>query len=963
MPEGVTDDKIMEGTISFTKIGQNSANPGQVMKWNGASWEPSDDYGVAGPLTEIFAIDGLTGGGSQGAVTVGIDFEGVTEDKLAPGSVNGDKIQSQTISFDNIAQNSAEAGQIMKWNGSGWIPDNDSTGSGGITVGTTVSGNTTGSVLQVVNTHTGAGQSSYAIEGQSMHNTFNDPYHYGVYGLVGNGANPFYDPFISHAGVFGGATEAGKQHLHGVVGTSHQGCGIYGYSVEGYAGYFNGPVKIEGGTVINGSLVVPGGQAGIGTPSPSRMLDVESSEAIDGIDINNTGDDGDPVIRYQLSGSTLFSLGIDDGDSDKFKIGTSSLGSNTAFTIDNLQNVGIGTVNPDEKLHINGRIKIVDGNVGVNKVLTSDLNGVGTWQDLPASIGGTGTSDYLPKFSNSTTLTSSIIYEGGSKGSGKDNSGNSNTDMENSGDIEKGGKAKDINIGIGTTTPKNKLDVEGSAAIGVSYSGTSAAPSNGLIVEGSVGIGTTSPQNKLDIEGSVVVGSTYSGTSTASTNGLLVEGETGIGTNDPDGKLHVVNTSDTTSFRVDDVEFDSSPFIVNKNGRVGIGTENPGSKLHVEGTIEVDQKIMANDIGGLEFATSDGTSHLFMDNSGLFGIGTSSPSASLEIETSYSSDGLCINNTFSDGDPYVRFQLSGSSKFTMGVDDSDGDKLKIGTTAVSTSTSLTINSSGNVGIKETSPTAKLHVEQTASADAFRVDDTSDDSTPFIIKSDGKVGIGTTTPTQKLDVSGTIKATSYVGDGSGLTGIGTGTGGVINTGSTTIGADSDANGSGEIALQTRGLTRMTIKNDGIVECTVLKLTGGGDIAEPFDITNNTIVEPGMVMSIDPENQGKLKLSDRAYDKCVAGVISGANNVNPGLVLEQEGTMASGEHPVALTGRVYCLAETSNGQIKPGDLLTTSEIPGYAMKVHDYDMARGAIIGKAMSSLKEDKGLVFILVTLQ
>jgi hypothetical protein len=48
-------------------------------------------------------------------------------------------------------------------------------------------------------------------------------------------------------------------------------------------------------------------------------------------------------------------------------------------------------------------------------------------------------------------------------------------------------------VGIGTTTPANKLDVEGEVAVGAGYSGTSVAPTNGMIVQGNVGIGTSGP--------------------------------------------------------------------------------------------------------------------------------------------------------------------------------------------------------------------------------------------------------------------------------------------------------------------------------------------------------------------------------------------------------------------------------------------------------------------------------------
>ena len=79
--------------------------------------------------------------------------------------------------------------------------------------------------------------------------------------------------------------------------------------------------------------------------------------------------------------------------------------------------------------------------------------------------------------------------------------------------------------------------------------------------------------------------------------------------------------------------------------------------------------------------------------------------------------------------------------------------------------------------------------------------------------------------------------------------------------------------------------------------------------------------------------------------------------------QEGTLADGKHPVALSGRVYVWVDASRHPVKPGDLLTTSATPGHAMKAANPQRAQGAVIGKAMTGLKSGKGLVLALITLQ
>lgn len=142
--------------------------------------------------------------------------------------------------------------------------------------------------------------------------------------------------------------------------------------------------------------------------------------------------------------------------------------------------------------------------------------------------------------------------------------------------------------------------------------------------------------------------------------------------------------------------------------------------------------------------------------------------------------------------------------------------------------------------------------------------------------------------------------------------------------------------------------------------MLEITGGSDLAEHFELAEDA--KPGLVVAIDPQRPGKLALARGAYNRRVAGVISGANNLSAGMVLP-DAAGARDSRPVALSGRVWVYCDASKHPIKPGDLLTTSNIPGHAMKVTNYTKAQGAILGKAMTGLNRGKGLVLVLVTLQ
>ena len=198
------------------------------------------------------------------------------------------------------------------------------------------------------------------------------------------------------------------------------------------------------------------------------------------------------------------------------------------------------------------------------------------------------------------------------------------------------------------------------------------------------------------------------------------------------------------------------------------------------------------------------------------------------------------------------------------------------------------------------------------------------------------------------------------DLAGVKGVSNGDGGIGVKGVANVGAGAygvygvSAHGYGVVGQTTDGYAGYFIGKVGI--------TGGADLAERFDVSAAARVEPGTLLVIDDANPGKLRISDRAYDTRVAGIVSGAGGVKPGLTLHQEGLL-EGDHVVAIAGRVYVKAEADSAPIRPGDLLTTSALAGHAMKATDRERGYGAIIGKAMTGLEHGTGLVLVLVNLQ
>ena len=259
---------------------------------------------------------------------------------------------------------------------------------------------------------------------------------------------------------------------------------------------------------------------------------------------------------------------------------------------------------------------------------------------------------------------------------------------------------------------------------------------------------------------------------------------------------------------------------------------------------------------------------------------------------------------------------------------------------------------------------------TASVSAASLADTTwKQSGANIYRLNGNVGIGTNAPLNKLQIeySGDFSAAVRLKGDSNDDGLDMGTG---NRGAFVQAHNPNFTNSGSLLLNPSGgnvgigtfnpTTKLEV--DGHIKTSVLEITGGSDLAEPFEMSHVELLPEGSLVVIDKDHPGKLKQATEPYDKRVAGVISGAGGINPGLTLTQADVLKGGQH-VALSGKVYVLASAANGAIAPGDLLTTSHISGHAMKATDQARSFGAVIGKAMSSLEKGEGLVLVLVNLQ
>jgi hypothetical protein len=410
---------------------------------------------------------------------------------------------------------------------------------------------------------------------------------------------------------------------------------------------------IIGGTADNGNLLqVQGtgyflGNVGIGTASPLSILHVVSREigngANKGIRIENYNGTKDYSIRTGVSGAENTSLAFYDETAGANRIVITSGG-----------NVGIGTTSPDSKLDVTG------GNITINTI-------------------GTFFADFKYGAVGSEVSRGSITTDG------IDLKVNATADLL---------LLPTGNVGIGTTSPAQKLQVNGIGEFAGALRITETGTSQNILIGNQDSGGTNTPAMINGVNGSLRFGkgNSWSGEGGTFTETMRVDlsGNVGIGTTSP-GWLH--SDSTYTEMR-------------------GYGIVTNRAVNYYRPTADKTQILgIGNDGNTWNYISHNANYHTFstdlaermrIDLGGNVGIGTTSPLSILHVVSreigNGANKGIRIENYNGTKDYSIRTGVSGAENTSLAFYDETAGANRI-----------VITSGGNVGIGTTSPTTPLHV--------------------------------------------------------------------------------------------------------------------------------------------------------------------------------------------------------------------------------------------------------------